>query len=131
MDSENISREQFERWVKEVIDDLPEKYLQHINNLAVFVEDFPNLDQLKKFRLRSKYALFGLYEGYYQSYKINVGTVIPDRITIFRMPILKYNGGIDQIKFQIKSTIIHEIAHHFGSGEVGARKAANKFLTKN
>jgi predicted Zn-dependent protease with MMP-like domain len=130
MDSESVSQGKFEGWVKEIIDDLPDNYLKHINNLAVFVEDVPTMDQLEKFGLRSKYALFGLYEGYHQSFKVNIGTVVPDKITIFRIPILKYAGTIEQVKAQIKSTIIHEIAHHFGSGEKGARKAANKFASQ-
>jgi predicted Zn-dependent protease with MMP-like domain len=127
MDSDKVSGKQFRKWVQEEIDGLPDKYLKHINNLAVFVEDFPTQTQLNKLRLRSGYGLFGLYEGYHQSLKLNVGAVMPDRITIFRMPIMRYCQNENEVKAQIKSTVIHEIAHHFGSGEEGASKASHKF----
>ncbi len=119
----NISSEQFEKIVAEAIDSLPDKFQVKINNLAVLVEDFPTAEQLKKVKLHNKWSLFGLYEGYVQSRRVNVGAVLPDRISIFRQPILRSCHNPEDCREQIIKTVKHEIAHHFGSDETGARKA--------
>ncbi|MFA6106907.1 MAG: metallopeptidase family protein [Patescibacteria group bacterium] len=118
----NIPNEQFDLWVAEAIDELPDEILRKTNNVAFFVEDYPSEEQLKKARLNNKHSLFGLYEGYIQSKKINIGPVLPDRITIFRRPILESFTTEREVKNKIKSVVRHEIAHHFGSDEEGARK---------
>jgi predicted Zn-dependent protease with MMP-like domain len=119
-----VSKEQFERLVSEAIDSLPDDILQKLNNVAFFVEDYPTKEQLRKTGTNKQFTLFGLYEGYYQGKKLGLNAVLPDRITIFRKPILQHCATDAQIKAQICSTIKHEIAHHFGSDEKGARMAA-------
>ena len=119
----NTPNEQFDLWVAEALDELPKKVAEKINNVAFFVEDYPSEEQLKKARLNNKHSLYGLYEGYIQSKKINIGPVLPDRITIFRRPILESFTVEREVKNKIKSVVRHEIAHHFGSDEEGARKA--------
>lgn len=123
-----ISKEQFERWVAEAIDNVPEKFRGKINNLAFFVEDYPTKEQLEKAKLsgRKDVVLLGLYEGYYQSKRLNIGTVFPDRITIFKKPMESFSRTEEELKRQIISTVRHEIAHHFGSDEPGARKAGRR-----
>jgi predicted Zn-dependent protease with MMP-like domain len=127
-----VSKEQFEKWVAEAIDAVPEKFQEKINNLTFFVEDYPTEEQLKKARLsgRSGVLLLGLYEGYHQSKRLNIGPVFPDRITIFKKPMESLCETEAELKKQIFQTVQHEIAHHFGSDEQGARKAGrgkNKF----
>lgn len=117
-------RKKFEKWVKETLDSLPEKYLNHLNNVVILVEDYPTSNQLKKVKLGNSRVLFGLYEGYHQSLKINIGTVVPDKITIFRYAIMESSQTEKEIREKIENTVKHEIAHHFGSDEAGARKAA-------
>lgn len=122
----NVSKKQFETWVKQAINNLPEKYLKHMNNVAIIIEDYPSEVQKNKLNLRRGSVLFGLYEGYYQAMRLNVGPVLPDRIIIFRKAIADYCSSKEEIKRQIKETVKHEIAHHFGSGEDGARKAGRR-----
>lgn len=121
-----ISLEQFEKLVGEAIDSLPEKIGKKLNNVAIFASDQPTSEQLKKIRLRSDEGLFGLFEGYCQGKKLNFGPVLPDRITIFRKAISNHCRDEQEIRQQIISTVKHEIAHHFGSDELGARKASRK-----
>ena len=118
-----ISNEQFDRLVGQAIDELPEKFRQRLNNVAIFVEDFPTSVQLKKVKLSSGQSLFGLFEGYAQAKKLNFGPVLPDRITIFRHAIIKYSSNFNEVKRRVSSTVKHEIAHHFGSDERGASRA--------
>jgi predicted Zn-dependent protease with MMP-like domain len=121
-----IEKEQFEKMVAEAIDELPEMFLAHINNLAIMVENFPNGEQMAKQKVKDKYGLLGLYEGHVQSRRLNFGMVLPDKITIFRMPICQSCSTEEACRQRIKDTVKHEIAHHFGSGEKGARKAGKR-----
>jgi len=123
--SMQVSKEQFEKWVAEAIDNVPEKFQKRINNLAFFVEDYPTKEQLKKTRLqgRKSVLLLGLYEGYYKSKRLDIGPVFPDQITIFKKPTESLCETNKELKNQIFKTVRHEIAHHFGSDEKGARKA--------
>lgn len=120
-----ISKVQFERWVAEAIDDVPEKFRERINNLAFFVQDHPTQEQLRKAKLlgRRGVLLLGLYEGYHQSKRLNIGPVFPDKITIFKKPMESLAETEEELKKQVFSTVRHEIAHHFGSNEPGAQKA--------
>jgi predicted Zn-dependent protease with MMP-like domain len=120
-----ISKQQFERWVVEAIDNVPQKFRERINNLAFFVEDYPTAEQLEKVHLsgRGGEVLLGLYEGHHQAKRLNVGLVFPDRIIIFRQPLERICRTQEELKRQITSTVRHEIAHHFGSDEAGAQKA--------
>lgn len=119
-----ISQEQFERIVCQAIDSLPEKFKKKLNNVAIFVEERPTSEQLKKIKLRNGSCLFGLFEGYAQGKKLNFGPVLPDRITIFRRAILTQEFSLKEVENKIISTVKHEIAHHFGSDEKGADKAS-------
>jgi len=123
----HVSKKQFEEWVAEAIESMPEKFQTRINNLAFFVEDFPAREQLRKARLGGKgVLLLGLYEGYHQSKRLDVGPVFPDRITIFKKSIESLCPTEAELKKQVFSTVRHEIAHHFGSDEKGAQKAGRK-----
>ncbi len=121
-----ISKSVFESWVKEAIDNLPENVINHMNNIVIFVSEKPTEEQKKKLNLRRNSILFGLYEGYHQSMKLNTGPVLPDQITIFSRSIINYAKNKKEIKEQITNTIKHEIAHHFGSDETGAKRAGSR-----
>jgi predicted Zn-dependent protease with MMP-like domain len=120
-----VPKKQFENWIAEAIDNVPEKFRERINNLAIFLEDYPTREQLQKARLpgREGVLLLGLYEGYHQSKRLDVGPVFPDRITIFKKPMESICRTKEELKNQIFRTVRHEIAHHFGSDERGAQKA--------
>jgi predicted Zn-dependent protease with MMP-like domain len=124
----NISRRQFEKWVSEAIENVPQKFQERINNLAFFIEDYPSEAQLQKARLLGKkdILLLGLYEGYHQSKRLDIGPVFPDRITIFKKPIESLSKTEEGLRNQIFNTVRHEIAHHFGSDEKGAQKAGRR-----
>jgi predicted Zn-dependent protease with MMP-like domain len=121
-----IPEKKFKKWVSKSIDTLPEDVLRHMHNVVIIASDSPTEEQKRKLKIGNHSVLFGLYEGYHQSMKLNIGPVLPDKITIFRKAICEFYDNEDDIKKQIKSTIKHEIAHHFGSGEKGARKAGQR-----
>ena len=91
----NISREKFEQLVAKAIDNLPEEIRAKLHNVAILVEDYPTKEQLGKAgRSRRDYMLFGLFEGYAQSKRLNFGPVLPDKITIFKKPICSYGRPV-------------------------------------
>jgi len=119
-----ISDEKFEIIAAEAINNLPENFKKKLHNVAILIQDNPTAEQLKKIGAKSGYLLFGLFEGYIQSKRLNFGPVLPDRITIFKKAILSQSENEIDLRKRIESTIRHEIAHHFGSDEKGARKAS-------
>jgi len=121
-----ISREKFEQLVNKAVESLPEKFKNKLYNVAIFIEDYPTKAQLGKLDKKNNYTLFGLFEGYCQAKRLNFGPVLPDRITIFRQPICKYCSSEREVKQKVINTVKHEIAHHFGSNEDGARRAGRK-----
>lgn len=119
-----ITREKFEELVAGAIENLPEKFKDKLYNVAIFVEDYPSAGQLKKLGMRGNEVLYGLFEGYAQAKRLNFGPVLPDRITIFMRTICEASLDEQQVKERVTGTVKHEIAHHFGSNESGARKAS-------
>ncbi|MEK7097540.1 MAG: metallopeptidase family protein [Patescibacteria group bacterium] len=116
--------EQFDDYVDEAFASLPEPTREKMHNVAIVVEDCPTEEQISKLGLNMGDSLFGLFEGFAQSKRLNFGAVLPDKITIFRKAILRYCSTEEEVKAKIDNTLKHEIAHHFGSGEKGARKAS-------
>jgi predicted Zn-dependent protease with MMP-like domain len=100
------------------LDEIPEEFLEKLENMEIFVEDVPSLEQLKELGLTKGDLLFGLYQGVPTPGKsFFQGIILPDRITLFRLPILSSCRTEKNIMTQIRKTLIHEIAHHFGLTE--------------
>jgi predicted Zn-dependent protease with MMP-like domain len=110
-----MDRESFERLVAQAVDDLPEEFLERLENIDVVVEDYPTPNQLLKLGLEPGETLLGLYEGVPRTRRGgHYGLVPPDKITIFKRSIeakCRYSGNISA---EIQRVVKHEIAHHFG-----------------
>lgn len=122
-----MTSKEFEQLVNTGIEAIPKKFLDLLNNLAIVIEDVPNLNQLKKSHLPLGWTLFGLYEGVPQSNRgPNYTAMLPDKITIFKKPIENAAHNAEDVKEIVKNTVWHEIAHHFGMDEEEVRKAEEK-----
>ena len=122
-----MTNEEFEQLVNAGIEAIPRKFLDLLDNVAVVIDAEPNAEQTKKFGLHHNYTLLGLYEGVPQNKRgANYTAVLPDKITIFRGPILRIAVEPERIKQMVKDTVWHEIAHHFGMDEDRVRKAEGK-----
>lgn len=119
-----MQREEFEKLVAEALDGIPPEFLARLKNVAVVVEDEPNAEQLKKLKMRNDLTLLGLYEGVPLTKRGQYSMALPDKISIFKNPIELVAPTAEEIKKLVQDTVKHEIAHHFGSDERGARKAA-------
>lgn len=110
-----ISDEQFEQFINESMDELPQEYIKNMKNVVVTIADSPTPDQRQKQNLRSYQTLFGLYEGIPLTKRgSNYSFVLPDKITIFKKPIAQSSADMAALKAQVKHTLWHEIAHHYG-----------------
>jgi predicted Zn-dependent protease with MMP-like domain len=112
-----MNKDRFESLVAGAVELLPEEFKDRLENVDVVVEDLPSRWQLRKTHLGQGYTLLGLYEGVPLTERTtNYGLVPPDKITIFQKPIEEVcrSGDEIEIKEQIRKTVIHEIAHHFG-----------------
>ena len=103
-----ISEEEFDQLVAQALDTLPVDLAALMDNVAVFVEN----------QKAGQPGLLGLYEGvpltnrghYYSGH-------LPDRITIFRNPIQRRCRSVEEVVEQVRITVVHEVAHHFGIEE--------------
>ena len=104
----------FERWVQEALDDLPPHIADRLSNLEVMVAERPTLHQRKK--LIPGIVLYGLYEGIPLTKRSSTSysAVEPDRITIFAYSLRRDFPDADALRAQVRHTVYHEIAHHFG-----------------
>jgi predicted Zn-dependent protease with MMP-like domain len=99
----------FEELVSEALDSIPEKLGRLMDNVAVFVEP----------RSGDRHLL-GLYQGIPLTERTPLGyggMVMPDRITIYREPILRLCRSEADVVHQVRVTVVHEVAHHFGIGD--------------
>lgn len=109
--------EEFSKLIGQALDELPEKYTSRLENILITYEDEPSSDQRQKLGLRCHQSLFGLYEGIPLTKRgNNYNLVLPDKITIFKLPLFYNSQDETDFKKQIKHTLWHEIAHYFGLG---------------
>lgn len=115
---DSISRDRFEELVADALDSIPQQLWDAIENVGVLVEEWPSHAQMASVGLsHGNSILLGLYEGVpLTARSSHYGLVPPDKITIFRKPIMRVcpPGDEDAIRAQVRRTVLHEIAHHFG-----------------
>ena len=109
-----MDEKRFRELVGEALDSLPKEFAEKLNNVSVVVEDSPTPQQFISLRLPPWALLFGLYQGIPQPKRGNYYSNIPDKITIFKNSIEKVARTDEEIKAQVRQTVIHEIGHHFG-----------------
>lgn len=113
-----MSDAEFETLVSEGIAAIPERFLSRLENIAIVIADTPTPEQLAYAGLGEGEAmeLLGLYEGIPLTERgAEYGMVLPDRITVFKLPTLEEaNGDREQVREIVRDTVWHEIAHYFG-----------------
>ncbi len=109
-----MTDEEFEKLVAEALRSLPREFAEKLDNVAVTVSDMPTYYQLRKTGLSPRNLLFGLYEGVPKTKRGNYTGVLPDKITIFKNPILYVSRSADDVREKVRQVVMHEIGHHFG-----------------
>jgi len=119
-----MNRLSFEDLVIEALDSLPEEIQGWLDNVVVVVEEWPTGEQLAAASVGPQALLFGLYVGVPKIHRgVTYGETVPDKIVIFRQPIQRVCRTPEQIREQVRRTVLHEIGHHFGLDEGELRAA--------
>lgn len=113
--------QEFENLVGEALDSLPKEFADKLENVGVTYENWPSPLQIRKLRLNRRSLLFGLYEGVPLTQRRNYTGVLPDKITIFKYPILMVSRSPEDVRERVRRTVIHEIGHHFGLSDKDLR----------
>lgn len=114
---------EFKELALRALEEIPREFLSRLGRLEIIVEERPEPELLEALGMEKGDLLFGLYQGVPYTEKSFFQTEIyPDRILLFRQPILSVCRSRKEVEEQIKKTLIHEIAHHFGFSESQIRK---------
>jgi predicted Zn-dependent protease with MMP-like domain len=101
-----MDRERFEELVSDALDTVPVELLDLVDNVVVLVEDEPPPDDPD---------LLGLYDGIALTERDSSYTMVtPDRIFIYRGPLTRMCESEEEVVEEVRITVVHEIAHHFG-----------------
>lgn len=104
----------FEQLVDEALASIPEQFAEHMRNVVVRVKDEPDEEALRRMDVPPGHTLLGLYEGVPLTQQ-GVHGAQPEIVTIYEGPIERYCGhDADRIRAQVRATVVHELAHHFG-----------------
>ena len=110
-----LSDEEFDRLITRAMDELPQKYIEGLDNVAIVYADQPTDEKKVKMKLDNHHLLLGLYEGIPLTQRGGGYTfVLPDKITLFKNQILATVRDESELFERIKRTLWHEIAHYYG-----------------
>ena len=113
-----MTRAAFERLLVEAITLIPKRFRQEMKNLALVVEDEPSPELLDEMEIEPPDTLYGLYQGTPLPERTwAFGNQLPDRITVFQVPIEEDCQDEDEVRAVIGETLIHEVGHYFGLSE--------------
>lgn len=99
-----------------MLDGLPKEFRDRLHNIEVVVQKRPSRRQLRDMELDSDDdSVYGLYEGIpLPGRSESFPPILPDKITIFSEPLLRDFSDPEELREEIRLTVIHEIAHYFG-----------------
>jgi predicted Zn-dependent protease with MMP-like domain len=109
-----ISDDEFDELVSEAIAAVPEPYKSRMQNIAFLIEDQPSMEQRQRSNLSAYQTLLGLYEGVPLPQRGGTTKLLPDKITLFKQPLLATATDKVALKRSIAKTVWHEVAHYFG-----------------
>lgn len=98
-----MSERAFQVAVRDAVKMLPDKIRERLKNITIVVKNNPSVEETGP--VDADDALFGLYEG---------EGLFPDRITVYRKPLLEHCRTRDELLREIRLTVIHEVGHYFG-----------------
>ncbi len=107
----NVNRERFEKLVEEALEQLPEAFRKRMTNVAIFVEDDPPPGPERKG------LLLGLFHGIPLTERSVFQSSPPDRIFLYQRNIEAICSDDEQIRRQVRNTLLHELGHYFGLSE--------------
>ena len=123
-----MTRKRFTELVEEALKQIPARFREAMTNVAVVVEDEPSADLLEEMDMEPDDALFGLYQGIpLTEREANYGNALPDRISIYQLPIEDACEDEEDIRQCVAETVIHEFGHYFGLSEEEIEEIEEKY----
>lgn len=123
-----MTREAFRSLVDEALMTIPEDFRDAMENIAIVIEDRPTASQLADVGIEPPDTLLGLYEGTPLTERQWAhGNVLPDKITLFQMPIEEDSADEDEMVVAIGETLIHEVGHYFGLSEEAIEEIEERY----
>ena len=114
-DTDSNELSPFERLVREALATIPTEFHEQMENVLVRVQYEPGEEVLHRVGMKEGYTLLGLYEGVPLTTYGQARMPHPEIITIYESTIVDYcDGDPDRIRRQVRHTVLHEVAHHFG-----------------
>lgn len=111
----NVTDEEFDRLITRAMDELPQEYIAGLDNVAIVQADDPTPEQKEKMHIDNNRLLLGLYEGIpLPTRGAGYTFVLPDKITLFKNPLLRISHDNNSFFENIKRTLWHEMAHFYG-----------------
>ena len=110
------SADEMEAIARRALDSLPEPFAGHLREVVLLIEDFADEETLSAMGIEEPFDLSGIYEGIpITERSVDHSGTLPDRIRLFRRPILdEWAGGDDTLEHLVAHVLVHEVGHHFG-----------------
>ena len=104
----------FEELVGLALDAIPEPFAAALDEVAIVIADEPTAEQRRENEIGPDEALYGLYEGVPRTEWGADWATLPNRITLFRLPLEADYADPDDLADEVWLTVVHELAHHLG-----------------
>ena len=123
-----MHRQRFTQLVEEALAEIPARFRREMKNVAVVVEDEPTPELLDEMEMEPGDTLFGLYQGTPLPERgWSFGNALPDRISIYQIPIEEECADDEEIRDCVAETVIHEFGHYFGLSEEEIEEIEEKY----
>lgn len=115
-----MSDEDFEKIINAALEELPQEFKSQLDNIEIVIEDWPLNKKGEPYG-----GLLGLYHGVPKTERSGE-PLFPDKITLYKQPLLRISPTIDEAKKNITQTVLHELGHHFGLSDATLDKIEHK-----
>jgi predicted Zn-dependent protease with MMP-like domain len=114
----HVSKQRFAELVEQALAELPEPFATHMEEVSVEIRRRPTLKQLKDAGLKDDELLLGLYHGRPRTLRsVEDSATLPDMIYVFQEDIELVSETDDDLRREVRTTVLHEIGHYFGMDE--------------
>ncbi len=113
-----VSKAQFQQWVEEALEELPEDFREFLEEVPIQIVDLPTPKQLRDAEMNPDHLLLGLYVGNSLAGRsVEQPFRYPEIIYLFQENLQTVCNNEQELKHEVRKTVLHEIGHHFGLNE--------------
>jgi predicted Zn-dependent protease with MMP-like domain len=126
-----VTREEFEKLVEDALHMLPQHFRTALDNVEIIVENEPEETDLAAAEVDEKRSLLGLYTGIPLTERggwYGMTPVTPDRIQLFQRNLERISKNRKELRYQVLTTVFHELGHYFGMDEEEIRRAMDDYI---